>query len=104
MQKSKAPFVAPAGRKWCSMHNVGRGAYLPTSEFPENYSYCRECKRAYQREWDKNKRVRPDVIVVPNARLSRSGKKIFVTLPNTEKARNGLRTLFSYWPDTELDW
>ena len=105
MPKSKAPFAAPAGRKWCSLHDDGRGGFLPTSAFPsETYSYCRDCKRAYQREWDRTKRVRPDVIVEPMARLSKDNRKIIVHLPNTEKARNATRTLFTYWPDVSFDW
>ena len=104
MQKSNAPFEAPEGKKWCSMHNEGRGSFLSVIMFPENYSYCRDCKRAYQREWDRTKRVRPEVIVVPVARLSKNSKKIFITLPNTEKARNATRTLLSYWPDVEVEW
>ena len=104
MQKSKAPFAAPEGKKWCSRHNSGRGAFLSRSQFPPQYSYCGECKREYQREWDRTKRVRPEVVIVPTAQISKNSRKIVVILPNTEKARNVIRTLLSYWPDFEIGW
>jgi len=105
MPKTNAPFTPPAGRKWCSRHNDGNGGFLATSLFPsERDSYCKECKREYQRQWDRENRVRPDVIVEPKAKLSANQKKIIIHLPNTEKARNATRELFTRFHDSELDW
>ncbi len=105
MPKSNAPFEAPLGKKWCSAHDNRRGAYLGVSAFPnEKYSYCRDCKRAYQRVWDKTKRKRPERIQVPAARLSKDETKVIIHLPNTEMGRNATRELFTRWPDVDLDW
>jgi len=105
MAKTTAPFGAPVGKKWCVMHNKNAGAFLLVTAFPnEKYSYCRECKREYQRNWERTKRVRPNAIVVPNARLSKNQKKIIVHLPNNEKGRNVTREMFKHFPDVELEW
>ena len=105
MPKSSAPFEAPAGKKWCSKHSKGGGSFLPLSAFPsESYSYCRECKREYQRVWDKTKRVRPPRVVKPEARISKDQRVIIIHLPNTEKGRNAIRNISSYWPDSDLGW
>jgi len=106
MPKSTAPFEAPEGKKWCSAHNKGKGAFLSVIVFPGEgkYSYCRDCKRAYQRVWDRTKRVRPVSAVEPMARLSKDNSRIIVHLPNTEKGRNVTRQFLTYWPDVEVEW
>lgn len=41
--------------KWCALHNNGGGAWLAIDEFGRCadgvQTYCRDCNRAYQREW-----------------------------------------------------
>lgn len=100
--KSSAPFNAPPGKKWCARHNDGAGAFLPLSVFPnENYSYCNECKRSYQRKWDREQRKRVPRPVVPAARLSANKLRIIVHIPNTEKGRNLVRQMLSHFDNAE---
>jgi len=102
MPKSSAPFQSPQGRKWCPKHNNESGAYLPISAFPdEKYSYCRECKRDYQRKWDKTKRIRPKSVASPAAKLSSDKRRIIIHLPNNEKGRNVTREVFDRYPDSD---
>ena len=105
MPKSSAPTQAPTGEKWCSRHRGGKGDFLDISLFPnEKYSYCRECKREYQRVWDKENRIREPRIVLPAAKLSKDERGIIIHLPNTEKGRNVTREALAHWPDIELNW
>ena len=101
MPKSNAPSAAPPGRKWCSRHNDGHGSFLLLKLFPsEDYSYCLQCKRSYQRLWDKENRKRVPRPVVPSARLSSNQRRIIVHVPNSEKGRNLVRVLFNSYPDS----
>ena len=99
MPKTSAPYDSPAGKKWCARHNGGKGAFLPADRFPPKYGYCFDCKREYQREWDKTVRVRPEKVVVPEARLSKSEKVIIIHLPNDEKGRNLTRMVLEHYPE-----
>ena len=99
MPKTTAPFDSPAGKKWCSRHNKGGGAFLSADRFPPDYNYCFDCKREYQRAWDKTARVRPPKIVVPTAKLSATETTIIIHLPNDEKGRNLTRMILERYPE-----
>jgi hypothetical protein len=99
MPKTTAPFDAPAGKRWCARHNRGGGAFLAADRFPLKYNYCHDCKREYQRSWDKTTRKRTPKIVVPSARLGRGDKVIILHLPNDEKGRNITRIVMEKYPD-----
>ena len=104
MPKTHAPRTAPLGKQWCAKHNEGRGEFLEMGLFPsESYSYCLECKREYQKAWDKKNRPGGKrKTYAPLARLSSNAKKIIVHVPNDEKGRNHVRVLLGYWEDSDL--
>jgi len=105
MPKSMAPRLAPLGQKWCAKHNEGRGEFLEAAEFPnETYSYCCECKREYQRAWEKTNRPSSRKPYSPRARLSKNEKTIIVHVPNDEKGRNHIRVLLGYWEESDLSF
>lgn len=98
MPKTSAPFEAPEGKKWCPKCR----SFKKESQFPENYGYCLACKRAYQRKWDKERRVRKPRSVEPRARLSKSRHRILVYLPNTEEWRKKVEDLLGGSERTEF--
>ena len=101
MPKSNAPFLAPPGKKWCSRHNNNNGSFLILKAFPEpKYRYCLQCKREYQRKWDREQRKRVPRPVVPSARLSANEVRIIVHVPNTEKGRNLVRQLLGHYTNS----
>ena len=105
MAKTSAPYNAPIGQRWCSKHNEGHGTFVNLAFWADPpASYCKECTKAYQRNWEKTKRIRPPRIVTPQARLSKDESTIIIHLPNEEKGRNVTRQIFTYWPDVELEW
>ena len=102
MPKSSAPRLAPMGKQWCARHKEGRGAFLDEDLFPsDRYSYCKECKREYQRAWEREHRVSERRPMVPEAKLSKNEKRIILHLPNDEKGRNHVRQLLSYYSNAK---
>lgn len=99
MTRTTAPYDTPKGKRWCARHSGGKGAFLDVSLFPPQYGYCYECKREYQRKWDKEIRKRPPKIIQPSVRLSQKGNVIIVHLPNDEKGRNITRMVLERYPN-----
>ena len=100
MPKSSAPRLAPLGKQWCARHEEGRGSFLDADLFPnDRYSYCSDCKREYQRKWEKENRKSDRKPYTPTARLSKNEKTIIVHVPNNEKGRNHVRVMLGYYPE-----
>lgn len=65
MRDSHRNAKAPRGKHWCYMHNDGKGAYVPKSEFNKNRdrphgldSRCRACMKEYRKQYEANNRER----------------------------------------------